>query len=241
MGKILKVLGVSAVAVILASCGKEDTSKPATSPSPAVSAVQAVPFRIEGVSFSDLYKDGLKVAEVDVGVNSGTTPQWTATAIAIAEKVATMGANSVEVSVRRDDIKQSHGVLYREVAHAYYSPDPKRTVWDDGQQWKVLQADPANLSTQRDVNIYEDYTALSNKLSAQGMNSDAADRKASIAIGKKYHLPNGWQKPSGNFPKEIARNSINVDAAPAKESLAALDRCMGGKIIRMMTTCGDDR
>ncbi|PPK44928.1 hypothetical protein B0G57_107249 [Trinickia symbiotica] len=34
---------------------------------------------------------------------------------------------------------------------------------------------------------------------------------------------------------------MNVDAAPANDGLAALDRCLNGKIVRMMTTCDDAR
>ncbi|TGN93672.1 hypothetical protein [Burkholderia sp. USMB20] len=74
-----------------------------------------------------MFQNNLKFAKVQVGVNGGAAVQWSATSIAIAGKVATFGADSVEVSVRRNEVLQSHGGRFREVAHAYYSQNPNHS------------------------------------------------------------------------------------------------------------------
>ncbi|EKS9798862.1 MULTISPECIES: hypothetical protein [Burkholderia] len=203
--------------------------------------VAALPFTIEGASLSDMFQNNLKVAKVEVGVNGGSASQWAATATAIAEKVATFGADSVEVSVRRNEVRQSRGDRFREVAHAYYSPDPSHSVWDDKEKWKLLQADASHLSSQQDVNIYDDFSDLNEKLIDKGMDDNAADQKAGAVIAKKYHLPKDWRLPIGNVLKDVPRDAMSVDATPASDGLAALDRCLNGKIVRMMTTCEDAR
>ncbi|AIV63070.1 hypothetical protein DO71_177 [Burkholderia pseudomallei] len=225
---------------LLAACGKSTETTAAAPPlNPNAPTVAALPFTIEGASLSDLFKNDLKVAIVKVGVNGGSAAQWSATSIAIAEKVATFGVDSIEVSVRRNEVTQSQGERFREVAHTYYSPNPSHSVWDDKDKWKVLQADAAHLSTQQDVNIYNDFSDLNDKLIEKGMDTDAADRKAGAVIAKKYHLPKDWRLPVGNVLKDVSRDSMNVDAAPASDGLAALDRCLNGKIVRMMTRCED--
>ncbi|WP_157768024.1 hypothetical protein [Burkholderia ambifaria] len=186
---------------------------------------------------SDMFQNNLKFAKVLVGVNGGSAAQWSATSIAIAEKVATFGADSVEVSVRRNEVRQSRGDRFREVAHAYYSPDPSHSVWDDKEKWKLLQADASHLSSQQDVNIYDEFSDLNQKLIDKGMDDNTADQKAGAVIAKKYHLLKDWRLPIGNVLKDVSRDAINVDVAPANDGLAALDRCLKGKIVRMMTTC----
>ncbi|UEP40315.1 hypothetical protein [Burkholderia sp. B21-005] len=221
---------------LLAACGKS-TEANAPVPNSNVPTVAALPFTIEGASLSDMFQNNLKFAKVQVGVNGGSAAQWSATSIAIAEKVATFGADSIEVSVRRNEVTQSHGDRFREVAHAYYSPNPSHSVWDDKEKWKVLQADAAHLSTQQDVNIYDEFSDLNQKLIDKGMDDNAADQKAGAVIAKKYHLPKDWRLPIGNVLKDASRDAMNVDVEPANDGLAALDRCLNGKIVRMMTTC----
>ncbi|WP_174967582.1 hypothetical protein [Burkholderia lata] len=235
----MKTLTLMCVAIgLLSACGKSDQPTTGTPVSNTnAPTVAALPFTIEGASLSDMFQNNLKFAKVQVGVNGGSAAQWSATSIAIAEKVATFGANSVEVSVRRNEVRQSRGDRFREVAHAYYSPDPSHSVWDDKDKWKLLQADASHLSSQQDVNIYDDFSDLNEKLIDKGMDDNAADQKAGAVIAKKYHLPKDWRLPIGNVLKDVSRDAMNVDAAPAGDSLAALDRCLNGKIVRMMSTC----
>ncbi|OYD78332.1 UNVERIFIED_ORG: hypothetical protein BDU10_3465 [Burkholderia sp. CF145] len=230
---------VACVSVIaLSSCGKsEETPAVSFVTYPNAPTVNALPFSIENVMLSDLFRNNLKVAKVYVGVNGGTAAEWSATSIAIAEKVGTFGADSIEVSVRRDEVRQARGVGFREVAHTYYSPNPAHTVWEGDAKWKVLQADAAHLSTQQDVSITEDFVTLNQRLIDRGMDNDAADRKAGAAIAKKYHLPKDWTLPVGNRLHDVPRESVNVDAGHAAAALASLEKCMIGKIIRMLTTC----
>ncbi|MGI4812708.1 MAG: hypothetical protein ACRYG5_07835 [Janthinobacterium lividum] len=225
---------------LLGACGKSNettTITPVTNPN--APTVSALPFNVEAAMLSDMFQNNVKVAKVLVGVSGGTAAQWSATSIAIAEKVATFGADSVEVSVRRNEVTQPQGDRFREVAHAYYSPDPSHSVWDDKNKWKVLQADAAHLSTQRDVDIYDDFSDLNQKLIERGMDTDVADHKAGAAIAKKYHLPKDWRLPVGNFLNDVLRDSMNVDTSPAAGGLATLDKCLKGKIVRMLSTCGD--
>ncbi|WP_176039530.1 hypothetical protein [Burkholderia stabilis] len=200
-------------------------------------SINALPFTIEGASLSNLFQDNLKVSKIQVGVSGGTAAEWAATAIAIAEKAATFGANSIDVSVRRNEITQSRGTLFREVARVSFSPDPKRTVWAGEPQWSIQVADPEHLSTQRDVQITEAYYAENERLLDAGLADDVADRKAGAAVAKKFHLAKDWRMPIGNAFREVPRDSINFDAAPASDGLAMLTRCLKGKIVVGLTTC----
>lgn len=235
-------------AATLSACGKSDeggqqhASGDMVGVAPAVSklpATNALPFTIEGANLSNLFQDNLKVSKIQVGVSGGTSAEWAATAIAIANTAATFGANSIDVSVRRNEITQSRGTLFREVARVSYSPDPKRTVWAGEPQWSIRVADPEHLSTQRDVQITEAYYAENERLLDAGLDDDAADRKAGAAVAKKFHLPKDWRLPAGNSFREVSRDSINVDAAPASDGLTILTRCLKGKVVVGMTTCTD--
>ncbi|HGL5386785.1 TPA: hypothetical protein ACKFJT_007216, partial [Burkholderia cenocepacia] len=92
----MKALTLTCLATcLLAACGKSPEAN-APVPNPNVPTVAALPFTIEGASLSDMFQNNLKFAKVQVGVNGGSAAQWSATSIAIAEKVATFGADSVE-------------------------------------------------------------------------------------------------------------------------------------------------
>lgn len=228
---------VAAFALALVALGGCD-NKESTG---GVGLTKALPFSIESVMLSDMFKDNLKVARVNVGVTGGTPSEWAATSAAIAEKTATFGADSIEVTVRRNEITQAHGVMFREVVHAYYSPNPSHTVWDGGKTWEMYVANPNQLATQQDVAIFEEFQALNEKLLEKGVDGEAADKKAGAVIAKKYNLPKDWRLPNGNIDTNVDgfdRKSIAIDAAPAQGSLDTLTRCMDGKIIRMLTTCG---
>lgn len=226
--------------VLLTACSSEDSAQ---APSSAQSelktpAIATLPFTIEGAMLSDLFQGHLKVAKVYVNVAGGNTDEWAATAIAIADAVTTYGADSVEVVVNRQDIVTGQS-RFREGAHVYFSPNTKRSVWDDGETWKVLRADPARLATQQDVDISEGYYALNQELVNKGRSEDQAGKEAGAVIAKKYHLPKDWHLPTGTAWDETPRASLNVDPAGASESMAILATCLKGKVVRMMTTCND--
>ncbi|HIH2750748.1 hypothetical protein L3V59_28960 [Burkholderia aenigmatica] len=69
------------------------------------------------------------------------------------------------------------------------------------------------------------------------MDDSDADWKAGAVIAKKCHLWKNWRLPIGNVLKDVPADATNVDAAPAGDGLAVMDRCLNGKIVRMMTTC----
>ena len=221
-----KVIWVAAVVCALGGCGSDD-GKPAAPQYADAPVVQALPFTVETAYESGLYKDNLKVANIGVGVNGGSTKEWTATAIAIAQKIGGDGIDSVEVSVRRNDIHEKQGVRFREVAHVYYSPEPQRDIWSKGKPWQVLQADPSMLSTQKDVDLDDEYEALESSYENKGMNADAADKKAGAVLAKKYHLSEDWVLPVGNdLNPEVPRSSMNVDDSAAASDIAALNTCL---------------
>jgi hypothetical protein len=202
--------------------------------------VKALPFSIEEVMFSDMFKGGLKLAKVYVQINGGSPQEWAATSVSIAEKVATFGADAIEVSVRRDDIRQASGVMYREVAHAFHHPNPDRQFSPKEKRWAIYAADPTHMATQRDIDAVEEFNEINGKLFDKGMNAEAADKRAVAMTIKKYHLSKSWHPPLGNVWMNndgIPRDSMNIDISTETDSLAALSRCMDGKIIRTFSTC----
>jgi len=49
----------------------------------------------------------------------------------------------------------------------------------------------------------------------------------------------GARRKQGNFLRPMARDSMEVVAGPAENSLDALARCIRGRDIHTMTTCGE--
>jgi hypothetical protein len=242
------------VACALSACGSSDPAPNASSPSlprssenimagtpavsPSASSINALPFSTEMATRNGAFQGNLKLITVEVGVDGGSTKQWTATAVAIAERIGAAGVDSVEVSVLRNDIHEQRGTRFREVAHVYFSPDPKRSVWGDGEKWKILQADPTMLSTQRDVDISDAYYALDAQNTAKGMSSDASDKKAGAIIAKRYHLPPNWRLPSGNdMNPELKRETLMIDDASVAADIAKLDDCLKDDPEKIFVKC----
>ncbi|MBB6242988.1 hypothetical protein [Rhodanobacter sp. MP1X3] len=237
METIKKVILFAALVCALSACGSDDDA-PAIQQYAGAPTVKALPITVESAMRNGAFQGDLKLATIGVGVDGGSSKEWTATGIAVAEKIAGQGVDSVEVSVRRNDIHEKQGVRFREVAHVYYSPDPAHSVWRDGQKWKILQADPSGLSTQKDVDLYEDYDALHEGYIEKDMDSDLADKKAGAAIAKKYHLQADWSLPSGNdMNPEVQRSSMNIDDSAAVAGIAPLDACLKDQLDKIFVRC----
>jgi hypothetical protein len=201
---------------------------------------KALPFAIETVTRSDMFQNGLRVAKVNVAVTGGGASEWTATAVAIAEKASALAVDSIEVSVRTTSVQQRKGIRFRELAHVYYSPVASRTVWDGMPQWLIYSANPLHLATQRDADLDWDFSELVEKSLDAGASIETAERRASSAVVKKYKLPKNWKLPEGNMAERgdsIDRGSFTIDVRPAADSMVRLERCMKDRWIRMLNTC----
>jgi Prokaryotic membrane lipoprotein lipid attachment site len=219
---------------ILAGC---NSSAPPPTPAAYGPRIKALPFTIETVMLSDLFKDELKVGKVNVNVQGGNQEEWVATALAVAYEVGKLGANSVEATVDRSDLEGIEAApLYLHLAKVYYSPDPKRTVWTD--QAQIMIAVTERPATREEVERDTEFWALIEKLNGKGMDSESAENKAGATIAKKFHLPKDWQLYSGGLAdNKYPGTNFNVDSSAATNSLATLDTCMRGKIIRLLEPC----
>lgn len=82
------------------------------------------------------------------------------------------------------------------------------------------------------------YEALVEKFADRGMEPNSAEEKAGPIIAKKFYLPPNWTLYVGGLEKkQFSGADFNVDSSDARDSLGALDACMRGKIIRMMSRC----
>lgn len=226
-----------AIAALLVACSSEESAPVAeVVKSPSSPSIATLPFTVEAATLNDQFEGDIKLATVYVKVAGGTTDEWAATAIGIAEDIATYGTDSIEVAVIRADISSKQG-RFREGAHVYFSPNPKRSVWRDGEAWKVLRANPEYLTTQRDVDISEGYYALNQELLDKGRSEDQADKEAGAVIAKKYHLSKDWRLPSGTFWDDIPRNSLSINPSGMASSLAFLAKCLKGDVVRMTSSC----
>jgi hypothetical protein len=157
--------------------------------------------------------------------------------LAVAYEVGKLGANSVEATVDRSDLEGIEAApLYLHLAKVYYSPDPKRTVWTD--QAQIMIAVTERPATREEVERDTEFWALIEKLNGKGMDSESAENKAGATIAKKFHLPKDWQLYSGGLAdNKYPGTNFNVDSSAATNSLATLDTCMRGKIIRLLEPC----
>jgi hypothetical protein len=228
---------VICAAIVLAGC-----DGPPPKPPPAVHTgptIQALPFTIKTVMLSDLFINQLKVAKVNVEIEGGTQEEWAATALAIAYAVGNLGANSIEATVDRSDLGEMDPKpppMFFHLARVSFSPDPKHTVWDNMPQTSISVTETP--ATREEVQRDDEFEALVEKNNDKGMESDAAENKAAATIAKKYHLPKDWQLYSGGLDEtKFPKADYNVDSSRAANSLAALDACMRGKIIRFFRPC----
>jgi hypothetical protein len=229
-----KTLPALCTLAILASC---DSSAPPPAPAASGPRIKALPFTIETVMLSDLFQDKLKVGTVNVQVQGGNQEEWVATALAVAYKVGKLGANSVEATVDRSDLEGvAAAPLYHHLAKVFYSPDPKRSVWTDQAQIMISVTErPAN---REEIERDTEYEALLEKLIDKGMDSERAENTAGATIAKKFHLPKDWELYSGGLAdNKYSGTNFNVDSSEAANSLATLDTCMRGKIIRLLKPC----
>lgn len=100
-------------------------------------------------------------------------------------------------------------------------------------------ADPNSLITQKEVDYYYEYYALSDQFTNQQMDIDVADQKARAIILKKYKLKNDWQLPLAQLKSDdnFNRQSITVDDSYDPTLFYNLDQCMKGKMLRVLTSC----
>jgi hypothetical protein len=222
-------------ATTLAGC-----DDPPSKPAPAAHTgptIHALPFTIENVMLSDLFINELKVAKVNVQVKGGTQEEWAATALAIAYAVGNLGANSIEATVDRSDLTgMEPAPLYLHLAKVMYSPDPKHTVWTDNPETLISTTEQP--ATKEEVQRDTEYWAMLDKLIDKGVESDSAEKKAGAAIAKKFHLLPDWQLYNGGLDdRKFPKADYSVDTSRAANSLAALDACMRGKIIRLLKPC----
>lgn len=202
--------------------------------------VKSMPFSIGKVMLSDNFNDKLKLAKVFVDVSGGSGDEWAATAVVVAKKVATFGADSIDVSVNNKDVVQNfgNGNRFRELAHATFNPDPKHSVYG-GKVWDVYSN--SKVLSKEFVSRYEEYESLSEKLMNSGMDGEVADSKAENDIGKKYNLKKDWTLNDGTGngnPVKFDAEKIQIDGSPSADSLNSLEKCMAGKIISLLTPCG---
>jgi hypothetical protein len=186
---------------------------------------------------SDLFIHDLKLAKINVQVQGGSKDEWVATALAIAHEVGKLGASSIEATVDRDDLEGIDAApLYRHLAKVYFSPDPKHSVWDNQPQTMIaITEQPA---TRNEVERDTEYWALIEKFNNKGMDSDTAETRAGAIIAKKFHLPKDWALYAGGLAdNKYPGTDFNVDSSAATNSLATLDTCMRGKIIRLLEPC----
>jgi hypothetical protein len=232
MNKALLTLCTTAV---LASCS-HSASVPSPTPAASGPSVKALPFTIETVMLSDLFQDGLKVGKVAVQVQGGSQDEWVATALAVTDEVGKLGADSIEATVNRSDLEGIDAApMYLHLAKIYFSPNPKRTVWNDPQMMVMVTSQPA---TREEIQRDMEFEALVEKFADQGMEPNSAEEKAGPIITKKFHLPRNWTLYMGGLEKkQFSGADFNVDSSNARDSLAAIDACMRGKIIRMMSRC----
>lgn len=206
--------------------------------------ISSMPFEIEDATLSDMFADHLKVAKVRLRVTGGSEQEWVATGVVVANRIASYGADSIEVRVLNSEVQQKQGTRFRELARVYFSPNPERSVWTTpgniASQIDIYSAKDGKLATQMDVDIDEGLWDTTLQYIESGMDPDLADKKARSRIAKKYGLAPDWVLPSENISfndtgKYIG--STNFASTQSSTSLEQLDRCMKGKIIRMVTDC----
>lgn len=179
-----------------------------------------LPFKVLSAIRNHAFKDGMVLADVTVSVEGGTSSDWIATAVYVAEHSIVEDANvaKVFVIVANND-GDSAPRMITELAEAYYDPDVR--IWK--KQWSIFAAEHA--ATQADIK----YFVLSNDLLDPNIDDPEkqqrkADAEARARVVREFHLPSTWKSGVdrlgyfGFTGKEYTRS--DVDIAPPTTNLA---------------------
>jgi hypothetical protein len=217
------LLMLSALVGAVAGCGNHETSS--TERYPQAQTVKARPFSIVKTLGSP-YDNNADISIVARISDGGSVTEWTATAIAIAEKVGSFGAKSVDVTVLRPDVAAVKGTGYDRItgATATYRPSTA-SRGEAGKNWVISQADASQLVTQHQINLRDEGDTRFKDFIDSGVESTVAEKRMLALIIKKYHLPVDFSF-AHQFTENVRRNSMNVDSSPAIKSLDELEYCV---------------
>lgn len=218
--------------LLLTACSNDTSPTPDANvtPSPNARHGTALPFNINHAVINSAFQNDTKLAQITISVNGGSQGDWVATGIRAAERAVSAGGDAAQVNVNRADLDGRDDVpnMFRELATVYYAPNKDKDPWSGGKGgkvWGILIAD--HLVTSEQINIYNDFENLTEKLVNHGMDPNRADEIAGKKIARKYHLKPDWRLPiGGTGGQELGREDFVIDQDQSKNSQDKLVSCL---------------
>lgn len=251
MGLVGALIALALGGGVLATrqAGTANAGASAQTLSSVTATVPAAPYDVENYSYSDAFVGGIKVAQIRAIVTGDDRNRWAATIIAISQTAHDAGAEAVKVTLLRNISRDIPDTL-RELAHAYYSPVPDRTVWDDKTLWAIFIAQPRHIADDRTIAINQAYHEEYRKqLRARLPAGKTPDQKESWAAGQarqaiaaRFKLPADWKLWGGNVNESTDRfspDSISIDRKPVADRLKQLKDCMSNGLSEKVQFCED--
>lgn len=188
----------------------------AEQPGAHLMAGKILPFYVDQASAIQL--KGESSGQVTVAVRGGTAADWAATAAAIAKETVRY-TDYVKVMIMRENpIGYEPPWDLKQLAIAYYGPNPRITPWPT-KPFDILIAD--RVATDQDIVFEEEYGNELQRLLDNKYPPERADQAALKFIQQKHHLKTPWEIPlsnvggqeinganvvaEGDFPPEIER------------------------------------
>ncbi|MFZ6875394.1 hypothetical protein ACO0LF_25285 [Undibacterium sp. Di27W] len=212
---------------LLVACTGSDKEQNAISNdgiSSAAKSANILPIKLTHGFVTNMLQDQKTKATIVGTVDASNKDDLTSTAIVLAEQVAKLGIDMVEVTLDRNDLGElATENRYKHYVRVAYAPDLKRSIAFD-RNWEIAVAE--DVVSKQMILASNQYHELYNKYVQAGMNGDKADKKAGASIAKDFGLAPDWRLPLDNLrDTKLSRADFFIKSEP--QNFSAIEKIIG--------------
>ncbi|MDP1976270.1 hypothetical protein [Undibacterium sp.] len=192
--------------------------------SPAAKSANVLPIKLTHGFVTNMLQGQKTKATIVATVDAGNKDDWTTTAIVLAEQVAKLGIDMVEVTLDRNDLGElATENRYKHYVRVSYAPDLNRSTAFE-RNWEIAVAE--DVVSKKMILATNQYHDLYGKYVQAGMNGDKADKKAGAAVAKDFDLAPDWRLPLGNLADtKLSRADFFIKSEP--QNFSAIEKIIG--------------
>ncbi len=214
---------------MIAACSDEPRSNSVDNSKVKPNAMSAtlLPVDLRQANVVTLTDRNFKRINLTISAEGGTIDDQIATALVVAEKLANIQNDMIEIVIERTDLDSiSIYPEFKQVVQVSYAPKLERAP---GYSKTVQVRRAERLFTITEVQFVYEYNKTLRNLLDSGMEQNKADRIAGEKISEKYGLPTDWKMPMNILNDSNVRRDdyfVNADSA-ALDSIYAIVGCIG--------------
>ncbi len=216
---------------VIAGCSGDQSSGAVDNSNSKPNAKPATLLKVElrQATVSTLTDRELKRTSLLISADGGTIDDKVATALLVAEKLAVIQNDMIEVVIERTDLDSITSYPeFKKVVQVSYAPKLDRAPGYN-EEIKVRHSD--RLVTVSEVQSAYEYDKVLRKFLESGTDQNKAERIAGEQIAKKFGLPRDWKMPINSLIDSNAKreNYFIKSDQTALDSVYAILGCIGDK------------